>query len=142
MKYNRMDAADASLVVLSEIHRRVKIITTDHRDFSQLWCRHRGTSVVSVPGPWRHVSKPQRESDHGTMGDGIDEETAIGVIHAKSTVADKGGDRVGETVANGGVDLPDQIRTHTKAADVAAAMEKPAVVDFPDSVQADDGIDP
>lgn len=34
MKYDRMDAADASLVVLSEIHRHAKIITTDRRDFS------------------------------------------------------------------------------------------------------------
>jgi hypothetical protein len=29
MKYDRMDAADASLVILSEIHRNAKIITTD-----------------------------------------------------------------------------------------------------------------
>ncbi len=34
MKYERMDPADASLVVLSEVHRRAKIITTDRRDFS------------------------------------------------------------------------------------------------------------
>lgn len=34
MKYERMDAADASLVVLSEIHRDAKIITTDRRDFT------------------------------------------------------------------------------------------------------------
>jgi len=34
MKYDRMDAADASLVVLSEIHRHAKISTTDRRDFS------------------------------------------------------------------------------------------------------------
>jgi len=34
LKYNRMDAADASLVVLSEIHPHARIITTDHRDFS------------------------------------------------------------------------------------------------------------
>jgi predicted nucleic acid-binding protein len=34
MKYDRMDAADASLVVLSEVHRDAKIITTDRRDFS------------------------------------------------------------------------------------------------------------
>ncbi len=34
MKYERMDAADASLVVMSEIHRDAKIITTDRRDFS------------------------------------------------------------------------------------------------------------
>ncbi len=33
MKYERMDAADASLVVSSEIHRSAKIITTDRRDF-------------------------------------------------------------------------------------------------------------
>jgi hypothetical protein len=34
MKYSRMDAAGASLVMLSEIHRNAKIITTDRRDFS------------------------------------------------------------------------------------------------------------
>jgi predicted nucleic acid-binding protein len=34
MKYERMDAADASLVVLSEIHKNARIITTDRRDFS------------------------------------------------------------------------------------------------------------
>jgi hypothetical protein len=34
MKYDRMDAADASLVALSETHRSAKIITTDRRDFS------------------------------------------------------------------------------------------------------------
>ena len=33
LKYERMDAADASLVVLSEIHEEAKIITTDRRDF-------------------------------------------------------------------------------------------------------------
>ena len=33
LKYERMDAADASLVVLSEIHAEAKIITTDRRDF-------------------------------------------------------------------------------------------------------------
>jgi len=34
MQYERMDAADASLVILSEIHRGAKIISTDRRDFS------------------------------------------------------------------------------------------------------------
>lgn len=34
LKYERMDAADASLVVLSEIYRNAKIITTDCRDFT------------------------------------------------------------------------------------------------------------
>jgi uncharacterized protein len=43
MKYERMDAADASLVLLSEIHRNAKIITTDRRDFSiyRRFGRHR-----------------------------------------------------------------------------------------------------
>lgn len=43
MKYPRMDAADASLVVLSEIHRDAKIITTDRRDFTvyRRFGRHR-----------------------------------------------------------------------------------------------------
>jgi predicted nucleic acid-binding protein len=34
LKYAHMDAADASLVVLSEIHRNARIITTDRRDFT------------------------------------------------------------------------------------------------------------
>lgn len=34
MKYERMDASDASLVVLSEVHRHARIITTDRRDFT------------------------------------------------------------------------------------------------------------
>ena len=34
MKYENMDAADASLVVLSEIHPTANLITTDRRDFS------------------------------------------------------------------------------------------------------------
>lgn len=34
MKGERMDAADASLVMLFEIHRNAKIITTDRRDFT------------------------------------------------------------------------------------------------------------
>ena len=34
LKYERMDAADASLVVLSEVYRNAKIITTDCRDFT------------------------------------------------------------------------------------------------------------
>ena len=43
LKYERMDAADASLVVLSEIHREAKIITTDRRDFTvyRRFGRHR-----------------------------------------------------------------------------------------------------
>ena len=32
-KYERMDAADASLVVLSELHPGAKLVTTDARDF-------------------------------------------------------------------------------------------------------------
>lgn len=34
LKFERMDASDASLVVLSEIHRNARIITTDRRDFT------------------------------------------------------------------------------------------------------------
>jgi predicted nucleic acid-binding protein len=33
MKFERMDAADASLVVLSELHPRAKVVTVDMRDF-------------------------------------------------------------------------------------------------------------
>ena len=32
LEFDRMDAGDASLVVLSEIHRDARIITTDRRD--------------------------------------------------------------------------------------------------------------
>ncbi len=32
-KFERMDAADASLVVLSELHPRAKLVTIDARDF-------------------------------------------------------------------------------------------------------------
>ncbi len=46
MKYKRMDAADASLVVLSEIHRNATIITTDRRDFS--FYRRFGSQGISV----------------------------------------------------------------------------------------------
>ena len=33
VKYERMDAADASLVVLSELHPEATLVTTDARDF-------------------------------------------------------------------------------------------------------------
>lgn len=33
-RYERMDLADATLVVLSEIHERSKVLTIDRRDFS------------------------------------------------------------------------------------------------------------
>jgi hypothetical protein len=33
MKFERMDAADASLVVLSELYPRAKLVTVDSRDF-------------------------------------------------------------------------------------------------------------
>ena len=33
LKYERMDAADASLVVLSELHPQAQIVTTDFADF-------------------------------------------------------------------------------------------------------------
>jgi len=34
LKYDRMDAADASLVILSEVYRKAKIFSTDRHDFS------------------------------------------------------------------------------------------------------------
>jgi hypothetical protein len=50
MKYDRMDAPDASLVILSGIHRNAKIITTDHRDCSiyRRFGRHR---LPVIPPP-------------------------------------------------------------------------------------------
>jgi predicted nucleic acid-binding protein len=64
MKYPLMDAADASLVVLSEIHRDARIITTDRRDFTVnatsdatgcRWCcrRSRRKSMPCQPPPLR-----------------------------------------------------------------------------------------
>ena len=49
MKYERMDAADASLVVASEIHRSANIITSDHRDFSIYRCFGRHRLPVILP---------------------------------------------------------------------------------------------
>ena len=34
LKYEAMDAADASLVVLSEMHPNAKVISTDRADFT------------------------------------------------------------------------------------------------------------
>jgi uncharacterized protein len=38
-RYERMDLADASLVVMSEIHERSQVLTIDRRDFS-MYRRH------------------------------------------------------------------------------------------------------
>jgi predicted nucleic acid-binding protein len=51
MKHDCMDAADASPVVLSELHRDAKIITTDRRGFTidRRFGRHR-LPVILPPG--------------------------------------------------------------------------------------------
>lgn len=49
MKYERMDAADASLVIRSEIHRSAIIISTDCREFSIYRCFGRHRLPVILP---------------------------------------------------------------------------------------------
>lgn len=48
--YQQMDAADASLVVLSEIHREATIISTDRRDFS-IYRRFRNEPLPTILPP-------------------------------------------------------------------------------------------
>ena len=50
LKYEAMDAADASLVVLSEMHPNAKAITTDRADFT-VYRRFRAQKLpVVCPG--------------------------------------------------------------------------------------------
>jgi hypothetical protein len=50
LKYEAMDAADASLVVLSEMYPDAKVITTDHADFT-VYRRFRAQKLpVVCPG--------------------------------------------------------------------------------------------
>ena len=50
LKYEAMDAADASLVVLSEMHPNAKVITTDRADFT-VYRRFRARKLpVVCPG--------------------------------------------------------------------------------------------
>ena len=44
LKFERMDAADASLVVLSELHPRAIVVTVDARDF-RVYRRFRRNSI-------------------------------------------------------------------------------------------------
>jgi len=51
LKFQQMDAADASLVVLSELHPDAKIITIDRRDFSVYRrFRNQRLPVILPPG--------------------------------------------------------------------------------------------
>jgi hypothetical protein len=47
LKYEAMDAADASLVVLSEMYPNAKVITTDRTDFS-VYRRFRSQKIPVV----------------------------------------------------------------------------------------------
>ena len=47
LKYEAMDAADASLVVLSEMYPNAKVITTDRTDFS-VYRRFRSQKIPIV----------------------------------------------------------------------------------------------
>ena len=49
-KYPRMDLGDATLVVLSELHPRARLITLERRDFT-IYRRRNGTPVPSVMPP-------------------------------------------------------------------------------------------
>ena len=89
-----------------------------------------------------YESEAEGHSNRRAMRDGIDEETAVRIIHTESPVADECGDILAEAIADRGVCLPDQIRIHAETTDIAARLEKPAVVDFPETVHADDWIDP
>jgi predicted nucleic acid-binding protein len=53
IKFKPMDAADASLVVLSEIYPRATIITTDHADFSTYRKNRNQTLPCIFPGSQR-----------------------------------------------------------------------------------------
>jgi hypothetical protein len=68
--------------------------------------------------------------EHWAMCHGIDKETAIGVIHADSTVS------------KGSIDLPDQVAARPEPADITAALEEPAGVHIPNTMHADNGINP
>jgi len=50
MQYERMDAADASLVVLSELHPRAKVVTVNMRDFKVYRRFEREPLLLLMPG--------------------------------------------------------------------------------------------
>lgn len=52
IKYSKMDAADASLVVLSEIFPHATVITTDRQDFS-VYRRYRSQKIPAIFPPSR-----------------------------------------------------------------------------------------
>jgi predicted nucleic acid-binding protein len=49
-RYDRMDLADASVVVMSEIHERAQVLTIDRRDFS-IYRRHDRQVIPFVAPP-------------------------------------------------------------------------------------------
>jgi predicted nucleic acid-binding protein len=51
-RYDRMDLADASIVVMSELHTRDQVLTVDRRDFS-VYRRHDRQVIDFVAPPTR-----------------------------------------------------------------------------------------
>lgn len=51
-RYKQMDLADASIVVMSELHARCQVLTVDHRDFS-VYRRHDRQVIDFVAPPRR-----------------------------------------------------------------------------------------
>ena len=48
-RYRQMDLADASIVVMSELHSRSQVFTVDRRDFSVYRRNHRQIDFVAPP---------------------------------------------------------------------------------------------
>lgn len=51
-RYNRMDLADASIVIMSEIHARSQVLTVDRRDFT-VYRRHDRQVIDFIAPPTR-----------------------------------------------------------------------------------------
>jgi predicted nucleic acid-binding protein len=51
-RYNRMDLADASIVIMSELHARSQVLTVDRRDFS-VYRRHDRQVIDFIAPPAR-----------------------------------------------------------------------------------------
>jgi predicted nucleic acid-binding protein len=51
-RYEQMDLADASVVVMSELHSRAQVLTVDRRDFS-VYRRHDRRVIAVVAPPTR-----------------------------------------------------------------------------------------
>ncbi len=69
-------------------------------------------------------------------------EAAVAVIGLIVSVSEFGGDRFGELVSDGGLEVPCEVGADTEAADVTFSGEEPFVVDVPLGAGSDDGIRP